>query len=164
MARKATCPKCNTFIEKSDNFKVHKNKKYHIKCYKELVNEVYQKSTKNQDSKEELFQYICSLYKINELTTLIKNQIEKYYTEYELTYDGMLYTLKYFYEILENDISKTEGIGIIPYTYKVAKDFYVLKNHLSEVEFDPENIVINKTVKIKPIDYSNKKLIDFENL
>lgn len=164
MARKATCPKCNIPIEPTDNFKTYQNKKYHIKCYKELVNEIYNKKTTQQDSKEELYKYICSLFNITEITPLIKNQIDKFYTEYEFTYDGMLYTLKYFFDILENDVRKTEGIGIIPYTYKEAKEFYIQKNHLLESEFDPQKSVTNKTVKIKPIKYDNKKLIDIENL
>lgn len=163
MSRKATCPKCNQIIEANENVKTYKNKKYHIKCYKELVNELYSKSQNQQDSRQELYEYICKLFNLKEITPLIKIQLDKYYTEYEFTYEGMLYTLKYFFEIMENDINRCEGIGIIPYVYQEAKEFYILKNHLDEQEVI-ENPVENKVVKIKPINYSQKKLIDINNL
>ena len=163
MARHATCPRCNQIIEVKENFKVYKNKKYHIKCYKELVDELYNKSKNDQDSKQELYEYICKLFNLKEITPLIKIQLDKYYTEYEFTYDGMLYTLQYFYGIMENDINKCEGIGIIPYVYQEAKEFYLLKDHLQKIDMIG-NPVENKIIKIKPIQYQSTKLIDINNL
>jgi hypothetical protein len=163
MARKATCPKCQQPINDNENYKAYKNKKYHIKCYKELVDELYNESKNNQDSRQVLYDYICKIFNMKEITPLIKIQLDKYYADYEFTYDGMLYTLKYFYEIMENDTSKCEGIGIIPYAYQEAKEFYVLKNHLFEMEI-PEQAITKKTVKIKPIDYKKTKTIDINNL
>ena len=162
MPKKATCPKCKQFIEINDNIKIYKNRKYHIKCYKEFVDELYNKSKNNQDSKQELYEYICKLFNLKEITPLIQIQLEKYYTDYEFTYDGMLYTLKYFFEIMENDINKCEGIGIIPYIYQEAKEFYILKDSLSSQNI--EKNINNKVVKIKPIDYSQNKIIDINNL
>lgn len=164
MARKAICPKCHNFIESNQNIKVYKNKKYHIKCYKEIVKEIYQKSSSQQEDKQELYNYICTLYKLKELTPMIKAQIEKYYNEFEFTYNGMLYTLKYFFEILENDIDNCNGIGIIPYMYNEAKEFYILKNKIYEAEFDINNCVINKTIKIKIDKQDNPYLIRMEDL
>jgi hypothetical protein len=163
VARKATCPKCNQIIEPNENTKVYKNKKYHIKCYKELVDELYNKSKTSQDIKQELYDYICRIFNLKEITPLIKIQLDKYYTEYEFTYEGMLYTLKYFFDVMENDVGKCEGIGIIPYVYQEAKEFYVLKDHLYDLEII-ENPIENKIVKIKPINYSQTKLIDINNL
>lgn len=164
MAKKATCPKCTKEVQGNENFKIYKNKKYHIHCYKELVNELYNKTTTQSDSKQELYDYICKLFNLEELTPMIKAQIDKYYTEYEYTYDGMKYTLKYFYETLENDKSKSKGIGIIPYMYIEAKEFYLQKDYLSNCDIDIEKCIIPKKVKIKPIDYSKQKLINIENL
>jgi len=164
MARKAICPKCNKPIEVKDNFKLYKNKKYHISCYKEVVQEVYQKTNTQQDDKQELYQYICGIFNIKELTPLIKVQIEKYYIENEFTYSGMLYTLKYFFDVLENDISKCEGIGIIPYMYQEAKEFYILKDKLDKTEFDLNNCVTERVVKVKIKKLENPYLIRMEEL
>jgi phosphoglycerate-specific signal transduction histidine kinase len=167
MARKATCPKCDQVIEHNQNFKSYKNKKYHVECYKKLVDDLYNVSQNNQNSKQELYEYICKLFNIQEITSLMKIQLDKYYTDYNFTYDGMLYTLKYFFDILENDITKAEGIGIIPYMYQEAKEFYILKNHLEQLELnlnDIEKTVKNKVVKIKPIYYTKPKIIDMNNL
>jgi len=164
MARKPTCPKCHKFIEKNENVKTYKNKKYHVSCYKQIVQEIYQTKNTQQDDKQELYKYICELFNIKELTPMIKAQIEKYYTENEFTYNGMYYTLKYFFEILENDTSNCEGIGIVPYMYEEAKEFYLLKNKLGEKEFKIDNCVIPKTVKVKEQKEQNPYLIRMEEL
>ena len=45
--------------------------------------------------------------------------------EYNYTYSGMLKTLIWWYEIKGNTIEKAnEGIGIIPFVYKNACDYY----------------------------------------
>jgi len=41
-----------------------------------------------------------------------------------LTSIGMYYTLKYYYEILENEILDDKGVGIIPYYYDQASKYY----------------------------------------
>lgn len=164
MAKKAKCPKCSQEIEVSDNFKIHKNKKYHMSCYKEIVQEVYKKTTVQQDDKQELYSFICGLYSIKELTPMIKAQIEKYYNEHEFTYSGMLYTLKYFFETLEKDTNNCEGIGIIPYMYSEAKEFYILKNKLYESDFDVNSAVIEKVVKFKSKKSENPYLVRMEDL
>jgi hypothetical protein len=44
---------------------------------------------------------------------------------YDFTYSGMLKSLKWFYEIKHNDKDSSNGrIGIIPYIYKDAYDYY----------------------------------------
>lgn len=44
--------------------------------------------------------------------------------DYNFTYSGMMKSLEYFYRVKKNPIDKTKGIGIIPYVYKQAKDYY----------------------------------------
>lgn len=163
MAKKATCPKCKQTIEPNENFKIYKSKKYHIKCYKELVDELYNTSQNNQDSKQQLYDYICKIFNLKEITPMIKIQLEKYYTEYEFTYDGMLYSLIYFFDIMENDTSKCEGIGIIPYVYQEAKEFYIFKERVYNTKIIT-NPINNVVVKIKPIQYTKAKIIDIGKL
>ena len=52
-------------------------------------------------------------------------QVKQYREEYNYTYSGMYKALKYFYEIKGSDVKKANGgIGIIPYIYKQAHDYY----------------------------------------
>ena len=60
-----------------------------------------------------------------EVTAKIAKQIEKYHKELGFTYSGMLKSLKYHYEINKNStVQANGGIGIIPYVYDEAKNYY----------------------------------------
>lgn len=55
----------------------------------------------------------------------VRKQIKSYIEQYNYTYSGMKKALVYFYEVKGNDISKANGgIGIIPYCYKDAYNYY----------------------------------------
>lgn len=48
-----------------------------------------------------------------------------YIREYQYTYSGMLKALVYFYEVKGNNKNKANGgIGIIPFIYKDAYNYY----------------------------------------
>lgn len=53
-------------------------------------------------------------------------QIQKYLQEHpEYTYSGIRRTLEYFYEVKHNSIEKANGgIGIVPWVYEEAKQYY----------------------------------------
>ena len=52
-------------------------------------------------------------------------QLSQYEREHNFTYSGMLKSLIYFFEIQHNGIDKTNGgIGIIPFVYQSARDYY----------------------------------------
>lgn len=95
--------------------------------------------------KKEFADKLTSLFGRN--TTRAWQQAEKYRRELGYTYKGMAQALEYFYEIKENSIEKScGGIGIIPYIYQEAIDFYKqieedrqravasLKNYSTQVE------------------------------
>lgn len=73
---------------------------------------------------EELDLYIMRLYDIPFVNPYMKKQIEKYRTEYQYTYSGMLRSLKYWYDIKKTPFDKTKGVGIIPYIYQDAYNYY----------------------------------------
>lgn len=155
------CQKCKQDIDAKDNFKIYQKKKYHVLCFKAMQQEACEKETTQNEDKQELYSYICKLYNIKEITMMIKAQIEKYYND-NLTYTGMLYTLKYFYETSENEVN-SEGIGIIPYIYQEAKEFYIQKHKLSKCEFD-DNYITYKKVKVKIKKDEGIHLINMEAL
>lgn len=93
----------------------------HKKCYEE-----YQASlSKEERDKEALYQYIKKTLGKTMDYTKVKRQIKQYRDENNYTYSGMLSTLKYVFEVKGNSIEAAHGgIGIIPYAYKQAYDYY----------------------------------------
>ena len=80
----------------------------------------------------------------------IRKQINDYVNTYNFTYSGILKALTYFYEIKDGDKDKANnGIGIVPYVYKDAFNYYYnlwlaqQKNKdFKYEEYHPEEIVI----------------------
>lgn len=81
----------------------------------------------NQEEKDKyaLEEYIKELFKLDYVDARIRKQMNQYVKEYNYTYSGMQKALIYFFEIKGNSIEKANGgIGIIPYVYKQAFDYY----------------------------------------
>ena len=146
----STCFWCHKAIE-IDNPKVIPmpelpNRYVHIECSKKHP----------ENDLEKLMIYIIQLYKLKEnyIPPAQMKQVTQYEQEYEFTYSGMLKALKYWYEVKKNPLDINRGIGIIPYIYKQAKEYYYAL-YLSDLqnqqiknynEFIPKDI----EVKIKP--------------
>ena len=79
-----------------------------------------------KDDKENLTLYLIKLFKLKDDYILPKymKQISQYEKEYNYSYSGMLKALKYWYEVRKNPINTDRGVGIIPYVYKNAYDYY----------------------------------------
>ena len=79
-----------------------------------------------KDDKEELTIYLIKLFKLKDDYILPKfmKQISQYEKEYNFTYSGMLKALKYWYEVKQHPVDTERGVGIIPYIYKNAYDYY----------------------------------------
>jgi hypothetical protein len=73
-----------------------------------------------------LYEYIKSIYNLSTVPILIVTQLNKYRKDeaHPLTSIGMYYTLKYYYEILDNEVQDDKGVGIIPYYYDQASKYY----------------------------------------
>ena len=108
------------------------------------------KKTQEEKDKEELDKYIKELFNIENIPQKIKKQISTYMKEYGYSYSGIHKTLIYCFEIKHNSLEKANGgIGIVPYCYKQAYDyFYSLwqaqqRNEKKEIKaYVPQEIVI----------------------
>ena len=136
-----------------------KNRYAHLDC-----------SNKHEAEAQELRKltdFIQSLYKGQEPDwKVIGTQIQRYKKE-GMTYYGMYHTLEYFFCIKKNDITKSAGVGIIPYAYKKAQAYFAnvsnsytqaarveQQNKLNVAQ--TENVIIVENTKPK------KKLIELE--
>ena len=101
---------------KDDCVMVTNGKYAHASCYKI-------ESTRELTDKEKLEQYIKKLFNMDYVSPLIQKQIKNYVEDYEFTYSGILKALIYFKEVKQGTFSH-EGIGIVPYVYKDARNYY----------------------------------------
>lgn len=166
MAKLPTCPYCNKEVQKNEVSKKYQNRTYHLSCYQKYCEEIYKnKSTNNNsESQNELYNYICQLFKIKELTPFLSFQLQKIFKENNFTYNGVLYSLKYFYEIKNNPVDINYGIGIVPVIYEEAKNFYIKKSIVWEKNSKININKTEKTVQIKSKKPKSKPMIDISKL
>ena len=129
-------------------------KAFHNDCYPEYKD------------RTELFRYCCKLWGLKAPGPLIARQA-KQFKEKGYTYKGMLFSLKYFYEVKHNDKNKYKGsetIGIIPFVYEDAKAYYedlILQKQVLAQQAEKVTAKEVKVVKIKPIK-QKPELFEFE--
>ena len=69
--------------------------------------------------------YIMKLFGEDYVTARVRKQIKEFQEQYGYTYSGMYKALVYFFEVKGNSVEKANGsIGIIPYIYKDAYNYY----------------------------------------
>ena len=121
-----------------------------------------------KDDREKMIVYIIQLYKFKDDMTWprLLQQAETIAKDYKFTYSGMMKALEYFYKVKGNPIDKTKGIGIIPYTYKQAYDYYYHlwlaqeQNKQKDLnEYIPKDIVI--TIKSPQRQIEKRPLFNF---
>lgn len=145
--RKVKCPKCGALNSRDNAIK--SGSRYYCKGCLEDV----------EDYKD-LISCICKIYNLEAPTMQIVKQIKDYKDKYNFTNSGMLFTLKYYYEILENVVLEDIGIGIIPYYYDRAKYYYNKKFQLEEYiqDFEKNEKVIYRTPENKKTLHIKKDL------
>lgn len=157
--RMVKCPYCEDRLPRGEAIQ-HTNKRYyHKKCYEE--------ATKSSRHYKELIECICDIWGIDKPTMQMVMQIKRYKDEYNLTDKGMELTLRYFYELNDNNPREGDGIGIIPWKYDEARDYHAsilkLKKDMQDYEFDKtiKNITIPQP---RRQDKNRIERIDIESL
>ena len=122
------CLFCGKMFDAQDDgkdkiwYKPRTNRYAHIECGKE------HEANKTQDEKdyETLYKYVKEEQKDNFDYVKFQRIVDTWKKEYNYTYNGMYYTLIYFYEVKKNSKEKFRNgsIGIIPFCYKDAQKYY----------------------------------------
>ena len=157
MAHRVKCYYCQQFFDrdKEPTVQVMSRRYAHKLCAEKAKTHVEEVL----DDKGQLEQYIMKLFGDDYVTPRIRKQINEYVDTYNFTYSGILKALKYFYEIKGNNTEKSNnGIGIVPYIYKDAFNYYYQiwlaqqKNQDFKIEeYHPEEIVIKIPRTERPI-------------
>lgn len=119
----AKCKYCEESIPKGEGIK-HSSRYYHPDCLQEWRGQA--------DDRTQLIDYILELYDLRRPTGMMLMQIKRFQDEFDYTYKGMELTLRYFHEVLGNEVQENGGIGIIPYVYEDATRQYVQQRKIRE--------------------------------
>lgn len=116
------CPGCGERFFREDEPHVHiKNRYWHTKCYTQDKKE----ESKSEQSIQELEKYICKLFGTDFVSPRIRRQITTMISQYNFTHSGILGSLKYWFEVKDGSLEKSNnGIGIVPYIYEDASNYY----------------------------------------
>lgn len=163
--RKVKCPGCGIFFYRDEEENVFiKNRYWHKKCYEEEEN----KKASSELIIKELDDYIINLFSIDYVSARIRKQIKDMIDHYGFTYSGILGTLKYWYEIKGNTISKSNnGVGIVPYIYEDARKYYETIFYASQSNQNIDNFINEKreiVIHSPKIKNSYNKIFDFDKL
>lgn len=154
--QEVVCQYCKSQTNKVDKDKavIIDKKNFHPNC------------VQNYLDRKELVETICRIFNFKAPGPRNNAYISKFHNE-GMTFKGMTLSLVYFYEIKKNSITKANnGIGIIPYVYEEARDYYIEQR---KAEKKSEEIVKNirenkeqnvpKTRKVKIEKIERKPLI-----
>ena len=149
---KVKCKYCGVVFDRDKiPFKQVSERRFaHLACAIAADNE---KSQAEKD-KEDLEKYIMELLNEEYISPRVRKQMSSYIEEYNFTYSGMKKALVYFYEVKGNDKSKANGgIGIIPYVYRDAYNYYYslwLANQKNENKVMIDYRPVVREVRIPP--------------
>lgn len=97
-----------------------------------------------------LISTVCNIYGCYDPTPAMLYQLKSLSESYGFTYEEMRQALAYHYIICEKPVKQGEGLGIIPFVYAEAKEFYKKKKITDEKNKNfNKPVVINETVTIK---------------
>lgn len=81
---------------------------------------------------EKLYEFLMTQCHYEFVPPNIQKQIQKMIEQNGYTYSGIHGTLRYWYIVKGEPIYKDNPVGIVPYKYEEAKEFYKLKQQLKQ--------------------------------
>lgn len=163
MAHFVTCVYCGERFnrDREDFIQISARRYAHSHCVPKRQEEV----SKQEQDYNDLIEYIKRLYKTPTVLPSVVKQIKEFKQQYGFTYTGMRKTLYWYYELKNNNITKSNGqIGIIPYIYNQANDYFYrlyLAEIASQYQIDklpPKEYTIKSPEKIQ--EYKPKRIFD----
>lgn len=149
---KVKCKYCQEIFDRDKEpfVKVSERRYAHKLCFEQNQTE----KTQEEKDLEALEQYIMNLFSEQYIGPRIRKQIKEYKENYNYSYSGMLKTLIWWFEVKGNSVEKANGgIGIIPYIYQQACDYYYTLFLAKKANENKDLSYLNKntkTIHIKP--------------
>lgn len=124
---------------------------YHKSCYETWKANLLEGEKKDADWISLIYDFLARELKVSYNYFLCNKQIQKFQRENKINPKGIYFTLKYFYQIKHNPWEGNGGIGIVPYVFKEAKDYWIQQERkkrglLKEIE---KQAIEQQVIKIK---------------
>lgn len=125
MARLVKCIYCGIQFDRDKEETAQPNPNVYRYAHQTCYEKNQASKTQAEKDYEALEMYIKDLFEIQVLNATITKQIKTFRENFDLTYSGILSTLKWWIEIKKEKMEdKNYGIAIVPYIYDQAKDYY----------------------------------------
>ena len=125
MARLVKCIYCSIQFDRDKEETVQPNPNIYRYAHKACYDKSQASKSQAEKDYELLEMYIKDLFDIQVLNATITKQIKTFRENFDLTYSGILSTLKWWTEIKKEKMEdKNYGIAIVPYIYDQAKEYY----------------------------------------
>ena len=144
-ARWVTCPFCKQKFDraKQECVQVASRRYAHPACYQQALDAAKEEA----EDLHKLEEYIKELFNIDNIPLLISKQIKNYKENQHYSYKGILKSLQFFYKVQGNSVDKSNGgIGIVPYIYEQAHNYFANLWMIKEQNKDKE--VLYETEKV----------------
>lgn len=141
MGRLVKCAYCDGQVDK-DIAERYNDKNYHADC------------CKKQKDRDELISYICNLFGLKKPGPVVYSQLKRFVEVQKYTYEGILHSLQYFYDVKKGSKQKAnQAIGIVPYVYDEAQDYYTKLSYKQDKVAE----VVSKQMEKTPVVIRVKK-------
>ena len=165
----AKCRICGIEIDKEHDDWVmpSRNYYYHRQCYNEWKNAEFNDDDEYIDM---IYDFIARDLKVSYNWHICEVQRKKFIKDHRMTNKGILFALKYFYEVRHGDWEKGHGgIGIVPFIYNDSCAYWAAKERYSEgtiaeIERQMREAAERQKVTVKKKNTKDKYVVDFSVL
>ena len=137
----------------------------HVDCYSK-------DSSHGKSDYDKLFEYIMTLYDESFVDPAKQKSIKNMVDSYGFTHSGIHGTLVYIYEVRKMKPQESNYLGIVPYYYTKAKEYYEELKRVQEINaakdienYKPKEVVVKRKERER-IDFGKKKfsILDEESI
>jgi hypothetical protein len=158
------CEFCHTAIPAGQEVTLPGDRFAHVDCYSK-------DNSHGKSDYDKLFEYIMSVYDESFVNPAKQKAIEKMIKDHGFTHSGIHGTLVYLYEILKKRPQDSNYLGIVPWYYTEAKEYFTNKakvnaeNAKKDIEnYKPKQIVVKTKERERVVQKKKFSVLDEENV
>ena len=157
----------NIDLEGKEWIMASRNYFYHRKCYEDWKHGT---PASDEEYKDYIYDFIARDLKVSYNWHVCEAQRKKFIKENGMSNKGILFALKYFYEIKHGDWEKGHGgIGIIPFIYNDSCAYWAARERrsvgtIAEIERQMREAAERQKVTVKKKNTKDKYVVDFSVL
>jgi hypothetical protein len=158
------CEFCHTAIPMGQEVTLPGDRFAHVDCYSK-------DNSHGKSDYDKLFEYIMSVYDESFVNPAKQKAIEKMIKDHGFTHSGIHGTLVYLYEILKKRPQDSNYLGIVPWYYTEAKEYFTNKakvnaeNAKKDIEnYKPKQIVVKTKERERVVQKKKFSVLDEENV